>query len=66
MNASLKAVDPEVFGIIRDEEERQKSCISLIASEVRAHEPVTTISACAEFRFATRTSSAWFCNVQQI
>lgn len=34
MNTPLKDIDSEVFAIIKDEEERQKSCINLIASEV--------------------------------
>merc|ERR1719261_1047376 len=33
LNSTLKEVDPEVFGIIESEKDRQRRCVNLIASE---------------------------------
>lgn len=38
LNASLQETDPALFDIIEKEKQRQRNCISLIASEVRAAE----------------------------
>ncbi|CAJ1365366.1 unnamed protein product [Effrenium voratum] len=40
LNAPLKDMDPEIFGIIEAEKDRQRRCVNLIASENFAPQPV--------------------------